>query len=97
MVDPATIYWYISPCAIVEAKGLEVVTLIETLLKNGSNAMPLISTVLLIVVLYYYRKDQREWRDQTREDLHASIQAMERNTTALNTVADISRARLEKR
>jgi uncharacterized membrane protein len=74
-----------------------LVSLVEVFIKHGVAAMPLISTLLLIIVLYYYRKDQREWRNQTREDLQASIQAIERNTATLNTVAEVSRMRLERR
>jgi hypothetical protein len=74
-----------------------MVRIIEALIQQGVQAVPVISTILLMIVLYYYRKDQQEWRKQTREDLQSSIQAIEKNTATLEKVALISQLRLENR
>lgn len=76
---------------------MELSDIIELLVREGVQAMPIISTVLLIIVLYFYRKDQHEWREQTREDLKASIQAIERNTATLDRIAELYRMGLERR
>lgn len=76
---------------------MELKDIIELVIREGVQAMPIISTVLLIIVLYFYRKDQHEWREQTREDLKASIQAIERNTATLDRIAELYRMGLERR
>ena len=76
---------------------MELKDIIELVIREGAQAMPIISTVLLIIVLYFYRKDQHEWREQTREDLKASIQAIERNTATLDRRAELYRMGLERR
>lgn len=76
---------------------MELKDIIELVIREGTQAMPIISTVLLIIVLYFYRKDQHEWREQTREDLTSSIQAIERNTATLERIAELYRIGLERR
>lgn len=76
---------------------MELKDIIELIVREGVQAMPIISTVLLIIVLWYYRKDQHEWREQTREDLQSSIQAIERNTATLERIAELYRIGLERR
>jgi len=73
-----------------------LVKIIELLLNKGIDALPIVSIVLLLLVIYFYRKDMAELRAQSREDLKTSIQAIERNTSTLNTLAEISRVRLER-
>jgi hypothetical protein len=76
---------------------MELKDIIELIIREGVQAMPIISTVLLIIVLYFYRKDQHEWREQTREDLQSSIQAIERNTATLERIAELYKLGLERR
>ena len=76
---------------------MELKDLVELLIHEGVQALPIISTVLLVLVLYYYRKDQHEWREQTREDLKSSIEAIERNTATLERIAELYKLGLERR
>ena len=62
-------------------------SIINTMLQMGVESIPIITVVLLVLVLYYYRKDQQEWRQQSREDLKDSIEAINKNTTTLDKVA----------
>ena len=68
-----------------------LVAIIELILKTGIDSLPLIAIALLVMVLWFYRKDQHAWRESTRADLIASTQAIERNTAALNQQGDLMR------
>jgi len=97
--DRGTIVWYIYAIGLPGGKEMSedsLVKIIELLLNKGIDALPIVSIVLLLLVIYFYRKDMAELRAQSREDLKTSIQAIERNTSTLNTLAEISRVRLER-
>jgi hypothetical protein len=66
-------------------------SIITALIEKGVEATPIISTVLLIICLYYYRKDTAASRQETRADLIASTQAIERNTAAMTQMTDLIR------
>lgn len=64
-----------------------LVEIIKTILGLGVESIPIISIILVVVIGYYYRKDHLEWRQQSREDLRDSIDAINKNTNALERVA----------
>lgn len=70
------------------------VTIIIKMLDLGVESIPIIAVVLLFLVLYYYRKDQGEWRQQAREDLRHSIESVNKNTAALEKVALLVQLRI---
>ncbi len=79
------------------AEDAALVALVTVIIDKGAEAMPLISTALLIIVMWFYRKDGRDRHEQSRSDLIASTQAIERNTAALNNISQITKVRLENK
>lgn len=72
-----------------------LVSLATVFIEKGVDAMPIISTVLLVIVMWFYRKDGRTRDDLARADLVVSIQAIERNTAALQNISEVTRVRME--
>ena len=70
-------------------------SIINTMLEKGVDSIPVIAVILLVMVLYFYRKDQAEWRQQSREDLKDTIEAINKNTTTLDKVALLVQLRME--
>lgn len=70
-------------------------SIINTMLSMGVESIPIIAVVLLVLVLYFYRRDHSEWRQQSRDDLRDSIQAINKNTSALEKVALLVQLRME--
>lgn len=71
-----------------------IASVINNILRLGVDSIPIISIVMLLIVLFYYRKDHMEWRRQAREDLKDSIDAINKNTNTLDKVALLVQIRM---
>lgn len=70
--------------------------IINTMLQMGVESIPVIAVVLLVLVLYFYRRDHTEWRQQSRDDLRDSLEAINKNTSTLEKVALLVQMRMDK-
>lgn len=70
-------------------------SIINKMLDLGVESIPVIAVVLLIIVLYFYRRDHAEWRQQSRDDLRDSLEAINKNTSTLEKVALLVQMRME--
>lgn len=73
-----------------------ITEIVKALITQGDAAMGILGWIVALLTLWFYRKDQMEWRKQTRDELTSSITAMERNTSAMIRLADLLKVRLEK-
>lgn len=65
------------------------------MLGMGVESIPIIAVVMLVLVIYFYRRDHLEWRFQSRQDLRDSIEAINKNTRALEKVSLLVQLRME--